>query len=446
MTDDYLISEKPFPVLCAFAAPIIIGNLFQQFYTMVDSVIVGRYVGEQALAAVGASYALTAVFICVAMGGGIGAAVVVSRYFGAGDYGRMKTAISTALIAFVGISVVLAVAGHVSNKAVLALLHTPENVLDQAGVYLDIYFFGLPFLFMYNILSSLFNALGKSRYPLFFLIFSSLLNGLLDVLFVTKLHAGVAGVAWATLLAQGISAVLSCAVFFVVMRAYKCGSYVRFRSKELVNMMHIAVPSVLQQAAVSIGMLLVQSVVNGFGAEVLAGYAAAARVESIAVVPMASLSTALSSYTSQNIGAKKLERVFQGYHAANILVAAFAIASCVFLTLYHDRMMRLFLGTGGSALARSIGSRDMQFKGWFYGIMGAKMAVDGLLRGAGDMKFFTIANMVNLLIRVMLSMLLAPVVGVCMVWYAVPIGWLANFTISYTAYRSGKWKRSLLIQ
>ena len=180
MRDDYLIRQKPMHALLVFAAPIILGNLFQQTYTMVDSAMVGRFVSEQALAAVGASYSLTNIFICVAIGGGIGASVMVSRYFGAGKLGEMKTAVYTALLVFLGIGLSLGLVGLVLGRQIMVLLNTPGDVLDMAAAYLRIYFAGLPFLFMYNILSSMFNALGKSRIPLGFLIFSSLFNIGLD--------------------------------------------------------------------------------------------------------------------------------------------------------------------------------------------------------------------------------------------------------------------------
>ena len=222
MKNDYLIQKKPLSALVLFSVPIIVGNLFQQFYTMADSAIVGRFVSEQALAAVGASYALTNIFICVAIGGGIGASVIVSRYFGAKEYENMKSAVFTALLSFLAVSIVLGGIGLLLGRQIMVVLNTPADVLDLSVQYLNIYFLGLPFLFMYNVLSAMFNALGKSRIPLYFLIFSSVFNVILDVVFVTQFGMGVAGVAWATLIAQGISAVLSFFVFLKELRKM-CG-------------------------------------------------------------------------------------------------------------------------------------------------------------------------------------------------------------------------------
>lgn len=441
MKNDYLVQKKPLSALGIFALPIIIGNFFQQMYTMADSAIVGRFVGEQALAAVGASYSLTNVFICVAIGGGIGASVVVSRYFGAKDYSKMKISVFTALISFLIISIILGGAGLLFSRKIMILLNIPEDVLDMAVTYLNIYFMGLPFLFMYNVLSSMFNALGKSRIPLVFLIFSSVLNIVLDIFMVTGLDMGVSGVAWATLIAQGISAVLSFIVFLRVIKGLNSEFGGFFDKSEFLDMSRIALPSILQQSTVSIGMMLVQSVVNSFGYQTLAGFSAAMRVESICIVPMMGIGNAVSSYTAQNIGAGKKERVKEGYRAANIMVIFCAVIICVVLEIFNSDIIELFLGDEGTAEAVATGCGYLKYMGWFFCLIGFKMAVDGLLRGAGDMKMFTVANMVNLAIRVIASMTLAPRFGIAMVWCTVPVGWFVNWAISFTEYKTGKWKR-----
>ena len=221
MGKEYLIQEKPLKALLVFALPMIIGNLFQQFYTMVDSVVVGRFVGEQALAAVGASYSLTTVFISIAIGGGVGASVITSQYFGAREYGKMKNSVRTALMAFLVLSLVLGSFGLLFSRQIMIWLNTPKEALPQAAEYLRIYFLGLPFLFMYNILSSIFNALGNSRTPLYLLIFSSLLNIGMDLVMVQMFHLGVAGVAIATVIAQGLSAVISFCLLLRLLGTYR---------------------------------------------------------------------------------------------------------------------------------------------------------------------------------------------------------------------------------
>lgn len=441
MEKEYLIREKPLKALLLFAFPMIIGNLFQQFYTMVDSVVVGRFVGENALAAVGASYSLTNVFISIAIGGGMGASVLTSRYFGGRNYKRMKTSVSTALLSFLAVSIVLGGAGLLLGKEIMELLNTPENIMEDATEYLNIYFIGLPFLFMYNVLASMFNALGKSRIPLYLIIFSSVFNVVLDVIMVYSFHMGVAGVAWATLIAQGISAVMAFLIFAGEMKSYEGGEQSQwFDKRELGEMCRIALPSILQQSTVSIGMMLVQSVVNSFGAQMLAGYSAGMRIESICIVPMAAMGNVMSSYTAQNLGAGKQERAVKGYHTAYGIVFGFGILLCVILELFYRPLIAMFLGEEGTVLAMNTGMSYMRFIGFFFSFIGLKMITDGLLRGAGDMKVFTIANMVNLCIRVVVAVTMAPRFGIAFVWYAVPMGWLANYLISFARYRTGKWK------
>ena len=234
--DEYLITDTPLKALTVFAMPMILGSFFQQIYNMADSIIVGQFVGSSALAAVGACAALTNVFICVALGAGVGAGVLVSRYFGAREYGKMKTIVSTSLISFLLLSIVLGVFGFSFANSMMSGLQTPADILDDAVLYLRVYFVGFPFLFMYNILSTMFTSIGESKIPLGLLIFSSILNILMDLWMVAGLGLGVFGAAIATLIAQGISAVFSFLIFFARMQQYK-SPFNRFERQELYSML-----------------------------------------------------------------------------------------------------------------------------------------------------------------------------------------------------------------
>ena len=439
MTRD-LTQGSPVKLMLAFSVPLLIGNVFQQFYNMADSAIVGKFVSENALAAVGASYSLTNVFICIAIGGGVGASVLTSQYLGSREYRLMKTSVNTALTSFFVISVILAVFGAVASPAIMAWLRTPENIFAEAVLYLRIYFIGLPFLFMYNVLASVFNALGKSKIPLYFLIFSSILNVIMDLFMVIVMNLGVAGVALATIIAQGISAVVS----FLVLVRYLKGQPEQgllFDGGMLVRMAGIALPSILQQSIVSIGMMLVQSVVNSFGSAALAGYSAGMRIEGICIVPMSAMGNAVSTFTAQNIGADQKDRVVKGYHAAYGIVVFFGILILAVLETCNREIISTFLGADSTEVALSTGVSYLKFMGLFFTMIGLKMITDGLLRGAGDMTIFTISNLVNLGIRVVFAFLMAPILGMPAVLYAVPIGWTSNYLISFCEYRTGKWQR-----
>lgn len=444
-----MITDSPGKSLFYFALPMILGNLFQQFYSTVDSIIVGKFVGEEALAAIGASYSLTTVFIMIAIGGGMGASVITSQYLGAALYKKMKTSVCTALISFLAVSIVLGGIGLFFSRAILAGLNTPENILSDAVLYLNIYFAGLPFLFMYNILSSIFNALGNSKTPLYLLVFSSLFNIVTDLLFVRGFHFGIAGAAVATVLAQGLAAVISFCLLMKTLKNYQEENEERqqiFNLQMLGGMVKVAVPSMLQQSIVSIGMLLVQSVVNGYGSSVMAGYAAGMRIESVCIVPMIATGNAVSTFTAQNLGAGNMERVKRGYMAAVRMVASFAIILCLILRLFHEEIINSFLETGSGQAAFDTGNAYLSFIAFFFVFIGLKAITDGVLRGAGDVVVFTLANLVNLSIRVALAFALSPIWGVQAVWIAVPIGWAANYLISFIRYLSGKWSRKKLIK
>ena len=394
--DEYLITDVPLKALTVFAMPMILGSFFQQVYNMADSIIVGQFVGSSALAAVGACAALTNVFICVALGAGVGAGVLVSRYFGARNYSKMKTIVSTSLISFLVLSVLLGIFGFGLSHPMMSLLQTPADILDEAVLYLRVYFVGFPFLFMYNILSTMFTSIGESKIPLVLLIFSSVLN--------------------------------------ILMRRYK-SHFDWFDRKELRSMLQIAIPSILQQSTVSIGMMIVQAVVNPFGTQALAGYAATMRVENVFSLIFVSIGNAVSPYVSQNLGAKKIGRIKKGYHAALVLDICFAVLAFIVIETLHTHISSLFLGKDGTALAYQVSGDYMKWLGYFFIFMGIKMATDGVLRGLGIMRPFLIANMVNLAIRLSVALICAPRFGIEFVWLAVPAGWFANFLISYVALR-----------
>ena len=314
--------------------------------------------------------------------------------------------------------------------------------MEDAVLYLRIYFAGFPFLFMYNILSTMFTSIGESKIPLWLLIFSSVLNIIMDLWMVGGLKLGVFGAALATLIAQGISAVLSLLIFLYRMQKY-ASPFHWFDKSELRSMLKIAVPSVLQQSTVSIGMMIVQAVVNPFGTQALAGYAATMRVENVFSLIFVSIGNAVSPFVAQNLGAGKIDRIKKGYRAALLLDVCFAVFAFIIIETMHTQISSLFLGKDGTAFAYQVSGDYMRWIGYFFIFMGIKMATDGVLRGLGNMPPFLIANMVNLAIRLSVALICAPRFGIAFVWLAVPAGWLANFVISYVALRKS-WPKDTL--
>ncbi len=440
-----MVSGNPTKALIGFTLPMVAGNLFQQFYNIMDSVIVGNVVGEEALAAVGASTAITMMFVMVAMGTGIGCSVVISQLFGAKKLEEMKTAISTALLSILGFSVILSALGLFINRGLMRLMGTPDNIFEDAAQYMQIYFFGFVFLFLYNAFSAIFNALGDSKKPLMFLIFSSLLNIGLDLYFVAELNMGVAGVAWATLIAQGISALLSFAFLIWKLKGIETKEYSRFDGGMLKNMVKVAIPTIVQQSIVSVGMVLVQSAVNRFGSTFLAGYTAATKIDGIAIVPMVAVGNATSTYVAQNMGARKPERIAQGYRICLAMSAGIGLTIALILHFTGNGFVGLFLDSSSSSEAIAIGAQYLSIVSLFYFVMGIMNVSNGVLRGAADMGWFLACSLCNLGVRVGLTYALADATHGMVIMWANPAGWAVGLGLAAFRYFQGGWKAKKII-
>ena len=440
-----MVTGNPTRALIAFTLPMVGGNLFQQFYNIVDSIIVGNVVGEDALAAVGASTAITMLFVMIAIGTGIGCSVVISQLFGANQLGKMKTAVSTALLSILGFSIFLSILGMVINKGILRLMGTPDNIFAEASAYLQIYFYGFVFLFLYNAFSAIFNALGDSTKPLLFLMFSSILNIGLDLFFVAELQMGVRGAAWATLISQAISAVLSFVFLMKKLAGMKTEYFEKYDVDMLKRMVTVAVPTIIQQSIVSVGMLLIQSVVNRFGSTFLAGYTAAIKIDGVAITPMVAVGNAASTYVAQNMGAKKSERIGQGYRICLVMAAGIGLFIAVLLHFAGEEFIGMFMDSASSAEAISIGAEYLSIVSLFYFVMGLMNVSNGILRGAADMKWFLACSLCNLLVRVSLTYALADVTAGQIIMWANPIGWSVGLVIAVFRYFQGGWKKKVLI-
>lgn len=416
--------------LWAFSIPMLISVIFQQAYNMADSIVVGKFEGEQALAAVGASYPVTMIFMAIALGSNTGASVIISQLFGAKKMKEMKTAISTTVIACTLLSFVLTIIGRFFCAPLLQLLRTPDSIMEEAALYLNIYIYGLIFLFAYNIFNGFFNALGDSKTPLFLLIGSSLGNIVLDIIFVKDLHMGVAGVAWATFIAQGISGILAVVIFCIRMKKIETEGQVDIFSWNMLGKIsRIAIPSILQQSSISIGNIVIQSVVNGYGAAVIAGYSAAIRMNVFAVSCFTTLANGLSGFVAQNIGAGKRERVFQGYKEAIPMVLLIAVPFAG-LFFWGDKLILNMFISSESEAAVAAGSEFLRVTAFFYLMIAVKVMSDAVLRGAGVMGCFMLATTLDLVLRVSCSLLLSGRLGTMGIWLGWPIGWSSMAVLS----------------
>lgn len=441
-----LTEGKPSSILWRFTLPMLISIIFQQMYSMADSVIAGNFIGttpmegENALAAVGASFPVTMLFMQIANGINAGCAVIISQLFGAKEYIKLKTAVSTSIIATVVLSLLLTVIGFISCNPILKALNTPENIFKDSAAYLYIYIAGLIFLFLYNVCNGIFTALGDSKTPLFFLIASSIANIILDLIMVIPLKMGVEGVAWATFAAQGAASILS--AISLISRIRKIDTRhkgPRFSISMLKKISSIAIPTILQQSFVSVGNLLVQGVINGMGSAVIAGFSAATKLNIFAVNCMVCPANGVSAFSAQNIGAGKSERVPKGLKSGFIISAIILLPFTLIYFLVPDFMINLFL-TEPSAEALQAGSAFIKSCSPFFIILSVKLLSDSVLRGAGAMRAFMIATFSDLFLRVILCYILTPFFGfkgLCIAW---PFGWTIAAAMSLVFYLKGVWK------
>lgn len=439
MNKDLTIGN-PQTVLWKFCMPLFGSIIFQQLYNIADSLVAGKFIGENALAAVGNSYEITLIFIAFAFGCNMGCSVIVSKLFGAKDFKGMKTAVYTACIFSSVICLLLMLIGITGSGLLLQLIRTPDEVFYDSQLYLDIYAWGLPFVFFYNIATGIFSALGDSKTPFYFLAVSSISNIAVDIWFVKVLHMGVAGVAWATFICQGVSCILAMTVVFHRLAKIKLKEKTPiFNLQILKQIVIIAVPSTLQQSFISLGNIIIQSIINSFGAPVMAGYSAAVKLNNLVITSFTTIGNGISNYTAQNLGAKKLSRIKQGFKAGVKLVWMLSLPLFLLYFFGGNIVLKLFMNEP-TELALHTGIIYLKILSPFYFVVSAKLVADGILRGSGLMKYFMIATFTDLILRVVLAFCFSRTsIGATGIWCAWPIGWCVATILSIIFYRRGPW-------
>ncbi|PKL25136.1 MAG: MATE family efflux transporter [Spirochaetae bacterium HGW-Spirochaetae-3] len=432
--------------IIAFALPMLIGNVFQQFYNMVDSVIVGNFVGTTALAAVGIAFPVIFLMVSLVMGLTMGTTILIAQYFGAKDEAKVRAAVDTGYIMLFWSGLVMSVVGALSTDALLTLLKVPADVFPEASAYLRIIFAGLLTMFGYNAISAIFRGLGDSRTPLYLLMAASLLNIALDLLFVVVFGWGVPGVAWATVISQGASFAGGLAY------ANRKNRLVSLSLKKLVfdgeifrHSLRIGLPTGIQQTMVSLGMLALTRIVNGHGTATIAAFSAASRLDSFASMPAMNLSQAVSTFTGQNMGAGKTERVKRGHLSAVIIGGAISIVVGATVVVFGEGLMGMFTR---DAEVMAIGARYLAIVGATYLLFSTMFINNGVMRGAGD-AFIPMINTILALwvVRIPCALLFSGPLGMGSdgLWWSVPAGWLMGAAFSTWYYRGGRWKRKAVV-
>lgn len=428
-----------------FAIPMLIGNVFQQLYNVVDSIIVGRYIGKQALAAVGASFPLIFMMISFVVGVAIGTTIIVSQYFGAKDIKMVKRSIETMYIFLFFASIVVTLLGITLSGPIFRLINLPEDVMPQAITYFNVYLTGTIFFFGFNGISSVLRGLGDSKTPLYFLIISTVMNVILVWLFVAVFKWGVAGSAWATVIAQ------AGAFFTGIIYLNRTHEIVKLNSLKLVfdrgifmKSIRIGLPTGLQQTFVSMGMLAVTRIVNGFGTDVIAAYSVAIRLDSLAGMPAMNFGAALSTFVGQNLGARKPERVKQGFRATLLMSGTLALITSLFVIVFRTQLMHLF--TDDVAVI-AIGAEYLVIVSSFYVFFSTMFVIGGVMRGAGDTLIPMFITLFALwAIRIPAAWILSRYFGVDGIWWSIPVAWFIGMTLSYLYYLKGNWKTKVVVK
>lgn len=431
---------NPTGLLLSFMFPMLVGNVFQQFYNMVDSMIVGKYVGADALAAIGATGSLNFLIfsLCGGMANGIG--IIIAQYFGAGNEENVKKAIANAVYIMIVSALLMGVLGFVLARPLLAFLNTPANILDDSVLYMKIMCAGVFAVALYNCIAAILRAVGDSKTPLYFLIVASILNIILDLLFVRTLNTGVAGAGIATIISQLLSGAGSL-IFAIIKNPYfKIGrSHMKAEKDIIWQCIRIGVPLAFQTSLIALSCVVLQSVVNTFGSVVVAAFTATSRIEQLVQQPYNSLGMAMSTYTGQNIGAVKLERVKKGFWKGMIIMAVFSAVMIPIALFGGEFIMKLFVN---EAEVIALGSRALKITSWFYLFLGSIYVARGTLNGAGDATFSFINGLVEMAGRICFAkpLTMIPVIGVWGVWLATALTWFAVGIVSIARYLQGKWK------
>jgi putative MATE family efflux protein len=418
---------------------MVFGNVFQQLYNVADSVVIGNFVGNEALAAVGASFPIIFLLIAMVIGVTSGFTIIISQYFGSKDIEKVRRTIDTTYILLFFAAIFITVFGIIFSGAIFRLTDLPEEIIPQAKLYLNIYFTGTIFFIGFNATSAILRGMGDSKTPLYFLVMSTVTNILLDLLFVVVFKWGIAGAAVATVIAQG-GAFVTAMVYLnkrhpVVNISVRKYIYDREIMRKSVR---IGLPSGLQQTFVALGMLALYGIVNRFGTVTIAAYGVAVRIDSFASLLAMNFAAALSAFVGQNLGANKPERINAGLKATWLMTSATSIFFSIIVVFFGRGLMRLF--TPDQAVI-NIGNDYLVIVGLFYIIFSTLFVVNAVMRGAGDTIAPMFITLVALwLIRVPASYFLAGKIGVTGIWWAVPIGWGVGMTLSWFYYKSGKWK------
>ena len=426
-------------LILSFTLPLIGGNLLQQIYSLADSLIVGNFAGQTALASVGTSFPITFLLLALATGLTNGVGVMASQYFGARNAEAFRKNLSTACFTLLGAGILITILGILTSRPLLAgLLQADASILDDALLYLRIYCIGLVFQFAYNTFAAILRSIGDSRSTMYFLLIATVVNIVLDLIFVQFWQ--VAGVAWATVIAQAVSAITAGIYLFrkVELARFQKGQF-RFHKDMFATSLRLGVPTSIQQCSVGLGMVLMQRLINSFGVDTISAITAAMKLESFAMVPIMMFYMGLSNFTGQNMGAGQLDRIKRGYHQTMVMALITCAGIILLLVFAGPLAIKLF---HMNEAATAIGVEYLQTLAWFFLIFCVMYITNGVLQGSGDVAYPTASSMTSLIVRVIMANIMStfPAIGYRSIFYSIPIGWACGTAIVFIRYLTGKWK------
>lgn len=435
---------KPAGLIFRFATPMLIGNVFQQVYNVTDSIIVGKFLGKEALAAVGASFPIIFLLISFIIGIASGSTIIIAQYFGAKNNDKVLRTIDTLYIFLFFASLLVMVAGIAFSGPIFRLIKLPENLIPDAVLYLNVYLSGSIFFFGFNGTSAILRGLGDSKTPLYFLIVSTIANIVFDLLFIVVLKWGIAGAALATVIAQAGAFATTVIYLNKTHPVINLSWRKLYWDKEIFrSSVKIGLPTGFQQTFVSIGMIALLRIVNDYGTNVIAAYSVAGRIDGMAGLPAMNFGQALSTFVGQNIGAGKMERVKSGLVATLHMSSWTAVITSLLIIIFRHQLMALFVS---DADVIRIGAEYLLIVSGFYIVFSSMFVIGGVMRGAGDTLIPMFITLFSLwLIRIPLAAVLSKHMGATGIWWAIPIAWIMGMGLSYLYYRTGIWKKKSII-
>jgi len=428
-----------------FALPLLVGNIFQQLYNIIDSVIVGNFIGKQALAAVGASFPIIFLLVSLVLGIATGSTIVIAQYFGAKKFENVQKTVDTLIIVLFFASLIISTAGIIFSKQIFILMQLPLELLPDATAYLNIYMLGFIIFFGFQGFSAVLRGIGDSKTPVYFLILATLLNVALDLIFIINLKLGVKGVAYATIISQLI------AYIGIIIYVNKHNKYIKLRFFKLKfdkyifkQSMRIGTPAGIQTSFVALGMMALLSIVNKFGTTVIAGYSIATKVDALATLPAMNFSMALATFTGQNIGANKLYRVKKGLLSTFIMTSIISGTISLIIIFFGRNILSLF---SPDLSVINIGNEYLIIVSSFYLIFTTMFVVNGIMRGAGDTLIPMFITLFALwFVRIPMAVFLSKKFAETGIWWSIPIAWTTGLILSFTYYKIGKWKTKSVVK